>query len=318
MKIDLGKILTRSWQIIWNHKVLWIFGILAGFANSGGGGNGGGNNGTQFERNGTNPFPNGQVERYTEQFNEFFQQYMLIIIAICLFIFILSLVFFALGMMGRIGLLKGVYKLEQGASSLMFAELWSESMPYFWRFVGLNLLVGLVVFVIVLVLVVPFVFLGVATAGIALVCLVPFLCLLVPISWAIGVVMEQAQAAIVAEDLNVFDALKRGWEIAKSDIGGMIVLSLVLGIGSALIGVVLALPMIAAMMPLIFSAASMDSFSSIPPTAWITVACCVIYFPILLVLNGVIVAYTKTAWALSYLQLTNPKSEVPVFAEGNA
>ncbi|KAA0284012.1 MAG: hypothetical protein EDM79_02345 [Chloroflexi bacterium] len=36
MKIDLGKILTRSWQIIWNHKVLWIFGIFAGFANSNG------------------------------------------------------------------------------------------------------------------------------------------------------------------------------------------------------------------------------------------------------------------------------------------
>ena len=43
MKIDLGKILARSWQIIWNHKVLWIFGILAGFASGRGGGNAGHN-----------------------------------------------------------------------------------------------------------------------------------------------------------------------------------------------------------------------------------------------------------------------------------
>ncbi|MBU3748790.1 MAG: hypothetical protein FGM36_16185, partial [Burkholderiaceae bacterium] len=51
MKIDLGKILTRAWQIIWNHKVLWVFGILAGFAGgSGGSGNGGG---SDYDQNGT-------------------------------------------------------------------------------------------------------------------------------------------------------------------------------------------------------------------------------------------------------------------------
>ena len=37
MKLDLGKIITRSWEIIWNYKVLWIFGIFAGFASSNGG-----------------------------------------------------------------------------------------------------------------------------------------------------------------------------------------------------------------------------------------------------------------------------------------
>jgi hypothetical protein len=29
MNFDFGKVLSRSWQIIWKHKVLWIFGILA-------------------------------------------------------------------------------------------------------------------------------------------------------------------------------------------------------------------------------------------------------------------------------------------------
>ena len=26
--IDLGKIIKRAWHILWNYKVLWIFGIL--------------------------------------------------------------------------------------------------------------------------------------------------------------------------------------------------------------------------------------------------------------------------------------------------
>ena len=26
--IDFGKILKRSWYILWNYRVLWIFGLL--------------------------------------------------------------------------------------------------------------------------------------------------------------------------------------------------------------------------------------------------------------------------------------------------
>ena len=163
MKIDLGKILTRSWQIIWNYKVLWIFGIFAGFANS----NGGSNSNSGSSGNGNTP-SFGNSDQVVEQAGQFFQQYMLIIIAVCLVLVLLSFAFFALGMMGRIGLLKGVYKVEGGATSLMFAELWSESMPYFWRFFGLNFLVGLAFLLILL----PAIVIAFATAGIGLVCLV--------------------------------------------------------------------------------------------------------------------------------------------------
>src|SRR3990172_7740353 len=36
--MDIGGVLSRAWQIIWRHKVLWIFGILA---SCGGNANGG-------------------------------------------------------------------------------------------------------------------------------------------------------------------------------------------------------------------------------------------------------------------------------------
>jgi hypothetical protein len=29
MNFNFGEVLTRAWQIIWKHKVLWVFGILA-------------------------------------------------------------------------------------------------------------------------------------------------------------------------------------------------------------------------------------------------------------------------------------------------
>ncbi|MFN8401151.1 MAG: hypothetical protein U0X74_14135 [Anaerolineales bacterium] len=309
MKIDLGKILTRSWQIIWNYKVLWIFGILAGFASGNGGSNGNSNSSDRGSYS-------GNADQFVQQAKDFFQQYMLIIIAVCVGLVLLSLVFYALGMIGRIGILKGVYKVENGASSLIFAELWSESLPYFWRFFGLNFLVGLAFLVILL----PFIFITIATAGIGLACLLPLICLLVPVGWAVNVILEQAQAAIVAEDLGIVESFKRGWEIAKSDIVGMIVLSLVLGIGGGIIGVIIAIPVIIAVVPLAIGMAT-NNFqmgSSIPVTAWISLACCGLYFPVLLVLNGILTAYTKTSWALSYLQLNKPKENSPILAQDNA
>ena len=29
MNFNFGEVLTRAWQIIWKHKILWVFGILA-------------------------------------------------------------------------------------------------------------------------------------------------------------------------------------------------------------------------------------------------------------------------------------------------
>ena len=39
---NFGEVLTRAWQNIWKHKVLWIFGILASCARGSGGSSGGG------------------------------------------------------------------------------------------------------------------------------------------------------------------------------------------------------------------------------------------------------------------------------------
>ena len=54
--------------------------------------------------------------------------------------------FYFLGVIGKIALIKGTYKAEGGAESIGFGELFSESLPYFWRVFGLAFIVGLVFF----------------------------------------------------------------------------------------------------------------------------------------------------------------------------
>jgi len=66
--MNYSEILSRAWQIIWKHKVLWIFGILAGCANGGGGGGGGGGN--SYRSSDSEQVP-AQLQSYIDQIEQF-------------------------------------------------------------------------------------------------------------------------------------------------------------------------------------------------------------------------------------------------------
>jgi hypothetical protein len=66
MTLSLGPTLSRAWEIIWRHKILWIFGILAGCATGGGGGSGGSPNINVDDNNRNLQLPP-EVERFLDQ-----------------------------------------------------------------------------------------------------------------------------------------------------------------------------------------------------------------------------------------------------------
>jgi membrane-anchored glycerophosphoryl diester phosphodiesterase (GDPDase) len=303
MNFNFGEVLTRAWQIIWKHKILWVFGIFASCSRGGGGGNagrGGGGNGNQ-------QFP--QWQQTMDQIGRWINDNMWIVAVIVIVALLLVVLAIFLGTIGRIGLIKGTQRAEQGAERLIFGELFSESMPYFWRVFGLSVLIGLISLLILL----PLIFFGVITAGVGFICLLPLFCILVPVLWAVSVVIEQANAAIVLENLGIGDGLRRGWEVVRNNPGPMIVLALILFIGSGVIGFIIALPVIAAVLPFVFGAATNNT-----NPVWFGVVCCAIYFPILLVLSGILTAYMQTVWALTYMRLTKPHDNAPLIVEANA
>lgn len=308
---NFGEVLTRAWQIIWKHKVLWIFGILASCARGSSGGSSGGSNSGYRTGSGDSPFSGDQIEQGMNQAGRFLENNWWIIIAVALAIILLSFVLYFLGMMGRIGLIKGAAQADKGAEHLSFGELWAESMPFFWRIFGLNFLIGLAFLVILI----PLALFGIVTAGIGFLCIIPLLCIMIPLGWVVTVIIEQAQNAIVLEDLGILDGLKRGWEIVKSNAVPMIIMGLILAVGGGILGVIVALPIIIAVIPLVIGATALRE--SLTPL-YIAAACCVAYFPVLIFFNGLLTAYIQTSWTLTYLRLTQPKEEAPVMIEANA
>lgn len=315
MNFNFGEVLTRAWQITRKYKVLWIFGILAGCTNGGGGGGGGGNTGYSTGPSDFDVPP--EIRRFIllmEDFAAWVEDNLWIFIVIGLVVLVLILISIFLGTIGRIGLIKGSYQAEMGAERLAFGELFSTSMPYFWRVFGLTFLIGLAF----LLLFIPLILLGVLTAGVAFLCFLPLICLLIPVGFAVGIIIEQANRAIVLEDLSLFDGLKRGWEIAKSNIGPLIVMGLILFGITLLLGIVIALPVFIVVFPTIFAFAIGEGRSFTP--LYIALAFICLYAPVSLVLNGILTTFTQSAWTLTYLRLTQkPETpEAPVFAEPNA
>lgn len=311
MNFNFGEVLSRAWQIIWRHKVLWIFGVFAGCSRAGGSGGGGGGGGGGAGPGGDRPFP--EIERFFEQLGQWIDNNAWVIAVFVLLVLLLVVLGIFLGTIGRIGLIKGTYQAEQGRERLVFGELFSESMPYFWRVFGLSLL-----FVLVFLLAFAPIFLfGILTAGIGFACLLPLICLLIPISWAVAVVIEQANAAIVLEDLGIVDGLRRSWEVVRANVGTMIVMALILFIGSAVIGIVLAIPLIITVVPVAIGLAAAGGDR---PALWLLTLgiCFAVYLPILLVLNGIVTAYVQSTWALTYMRLTRPQEKAPVILEANA
>ena len=319
MNFNFGEVLTRAWQITWKYKVLWIFGILAGCTNGGGGGSGGGGNSGYSTGPSDQNLPP-ELQRFFHQMEnlvDWVADNLWIFIVIALVVLLIAVVSMFLGTIGRIGLIKGSYEAEQGAETLAFGELFSTSMPYFWRVFGLSFLIGLAF----LLLFMPIVLVGVLSAGVGFLCLLPLICLLIPVGIAVGIIIEQANRAIVLEDMSMLDGLKRGWEIARSNVGPILVMALILfGIGLVL-GIVIALPIFIIVFPAAFAFA-MGEGQSLTPLYTAGVCFC-LYIPVAWLLNGVLTTFTQSAWTLTYLRLTQDSEppetpETPVIAEPDA
>jgi len=296
--MDFGYVLKRAWEIIWKFKVLWIFGILASCGQAGS--SGGSNSGYSVSAQESNVGP--QIELF---FNQLDPAAIAFLIALGI-LAILTLIILAilLGTIGRVGLIRGTMKAEQGAERLTFGELWRDGLAYFWRVFGLNLLIGVFIFLVILALFIPGIILTGLTFGLFILCLLPMICLLIPVMWAVYVVIEQANIALVVENLSIMKAIGRGWEVVRNNIGNMIVMSLILILGVGLIGgAVIGLPLLIIATPAMVGLAS-GTTEAIRNGMIISGIFFFVYLPLLLLFSGILRAYTTSAWTLTYMRLT--------------
>lgn len=320
MNFNFGEVLSRAGQIVWKHRVLWIFGILAGCTRGNSNfnirGNVGGNGGT--------PNLPPQLQQLFETFSRNMTGFIAITIAIVCILWIVAI---SLGTLGKIGLIRGTWLVDTGTDHLIFGELFSESMPYFWRMFGLSLLAALPAILVVVALaaalaslIVPVASRGSDSATVALLGIVPVMigcfCLLIPVMFVIGTIVRQAENAIVLEDAGVLPSLSRGWEVFRNNLGVILLLAIILIVIGMAVGFILAIPVFIVVLPSVFAFASGQGQNWNPLI--FSAICFCLYLPILWVLNGILTAYIESTWTLTYMRLTKPQDHAPVLLETHA
>jgi hypothetical protein len=114
-------------------------------------------------------------------------------------------------------------------------QLFSESMPYFWRMFGLSLILALPVLVLVVVLaagalafIIPMSQNGGNGPAMGALAILPVMigcfCLLIPIMFVLNMIFGQAQRAIVLEEMSIMPAISRGWDVFRNNLGPIILM----------------------------------------------------------------------------------------------
>ncbi|HZQ08074.1 MAG TPA: hypothetical protein VFD70_15935, partial [Anaerolineae bacterium] len=233
--MDVGRIFSRSIELIWKFKFLWLFGFVMALTGGGLGGNANFRGTTGFNNPSLNQAP--QIQPAVIGFA--------VIVGLVFFLVWLVL-FFYFRFVSRGALVSSVRDIEgQGTATLRGA--WDEGRRFYSRLLGLGFLVNvpLVLFTILVIIVafIPLIGLiassggqfndttgrALATLGItgilAICC--GILCVVL-VSLVVHPLYEFAVRAIVLEDLHVMDGIRRGIQQARENLGNVIVVYLIL------------------------------------------------------------------------------------------
>jgi hypothetical protein len=299
--MNYGEILSKAWKIIWKHKVLWIFGLLASCSSN----NGNSSNFRSSSRGGSLP-------PELQDMVEWMISPTGIAVLISAFL-LLAIICMAIGSIGTIGLKKGTRLGDQDVEKMTFSELWAESTPFFGRVFGLNLLLFFIGLILMLVFVgLPVYFMVIqrnfepeAVLSMTGLFFILVCCLIVPISLLVGILTNMWITAMVLDDLTLAEGLARGWNVFTGNFWKLVGLSLILFLISLGIGFLIAIPMVAIMMPVMFAAQTMRSGLS---AIWLPLVCMLALSPILWFLRAVLTSYMEAVWTLAYMRLTAPSA----------
>lgn len=298
MKFDLGEVLTRTWKIGWNHKVLWLWQMLPALV------------GIVFM-----PLffiANPAFMMLMGMDTEAYWNTPWMPLGLMGLMFLLFIPSAFLSVMAQLAVTHGAVKAERGAEKFSFTEMFQESLPYFWRVFGLYavffgawfvLLFGFNIFVSLA---------SMVTFGLASLCFVPMFLLFIPIMLAGFTVLELAQAAIVADDMGVMDAISRGWNFFRANVLGLIILMLILYIGMTTISSFFAFPAMIPMMMLPIGFASQSEPNTIMFILFFAVF--MLVFALIYLVQAILLAFFQIAWAVVYLRISRTDNS-PIMAE---
>jgi hypothetical protein len=207
----------------------------------------------------------------------------------------------------------GALQVEKGVDTLTFRGLFTESLPYFWRVLGLYAIFGGAWMLIWVGFMVVTSVASIVTFGLSMLCMTPMFLLFIPFMVVGLSVLELAQAAIVADNIGTLDAISQGWKLFRANILGVVLLMIVLYFALSMLSGIFVIPMMFPMMLLPLGIDVQGNFSDLLPIVFI--AFFLIMFLVMYVMQGILMAFFQSAWAVAYLRMNQNDSNTPILME---
>ena len=310
--MELGYVLRRAWRIIWEHKLLWLFGILVSM-------------GMVSTRLGLS---SGQWEAAVQELPPGLQQPIVdfmngpyvaaATVALAVLGFIVGFGLSLLSVLGRVGLVHQVRAVEEYGVAVLKGG-WLAGRQHLWQAFFVRLLlalpVGMVVFVGALPAAVAWlltvgqeqlegqVFGTLTTGALALICLAPAVLLSLLLSIPTGVLQRLAVRACVLEKLGVRASIARAWGMLRENLGWLALVWLVLSLISAGVIILVGLPLVV-MWWILFSTAWLAMFFSPLFSVVLLLLLGLAAWLVASAIGGVVETFSSAAWTLSYRELT--------------
>lgn len=322
--MDFGATLSRAFNIVLKHRALWVLGFLASLTS----GVSGVGNALSNSSSLSIPIPIGPSAEVLPEVERFFDQITgepgLIVWALCGLVCVALLVSLALWVISVIaqgGLIGGVQQIEEEGNTT-FGQAWSAGARNFWRLFGLSLLLVLPVLLLLIIFaalfgvaLVPIITAAIrgdesilskaANSAFALICGGGTLgCVGLLYAIIAAALRTFGERAIVLEQKGVIDAVSRGWEVFRGNLGNIILLALLMLVVSIVVGFVIAivsgLLSAPALITAILSVGNEGGAGSLALGGFTLVLVAIVAA----VINAIFAAFSSAVWTLAYRQFT--------------
>jgi len=275
----IGDLVSRSWEISFKYKSLWILGLLA--------------EGVWF----SSAFRN---ENNNWHFGESDFLFSGMAIALAFALLMLMLVLLILHFLSVAGLIDSVNRITRGGHYSL-SEAFSTGFKVFWRFVGLWLVLLMAVLGLAVALAIPVVLLFVIHTVLGVLSLIVTVPILLVGLFVFYNLYALTQRAIVARNCSIGDALSEAYWLFRRNLGPNVAVFLVFIILS--IAITIAAVMIVLMVAAPFVAMALSSTAG-------KVAAIVLGVPVvlavLLVVEGISGVFLNSLYTLFYFGLVEP------------
>ncbi len=334
--MDYGKIITRSWQIIWKHKWLWWLGILAAWTEGGTSLSSFSNSGYNWPNSNTPTQPentiNGGIsavkgiprvlgastqnqnwDNFVTDAANWIVNYWWILLIILILLLGLLIILQYISYSAKAGIFLSVKSLENSEQSLGFWSAFRAGRKFGWRLFGLNIVISLISLLFLMILLLPVSALWYANKdlhpfplGVTIVMIAyAFLAVIgmIVIAVYLNIVKRLAERVVVLNKQRIMEAFQYARRIFRRQRGHTLVVWLIeIGLGFAFsLAAVFAFIAVAAVLVALGAVVYLIS-PGVGLGLYVMMAILIV-MAFLFGISGVITAFKVSYWTLAYRAL---------------